>query len=266
MAVDISVPLQGKIALITGSTSGMGLETARVLARNGASIALHGLGDPADIATILDEIGDLGVAARHFGHDLSAHEQGANLVPEVIAAMGRVDILINNAGIQYVADIQDFPDAEWHRLIAVNLTAAFTAIRAAWPGMRDRRWGRIINTASTLAMIAEPRKAAYVSAKHGVLGLTREIALEGAELGITCNAICPGWVLTPLVRRQVEAKAAALGLSFDDTVREHFVRDLPTKRFVETEEIAAAMLFLCSEAARSITGVALPVDGASIVV
>lgn len=266
MTVDITIPLRGKIALITGSTSGMGLETARVLASNGASIALHGLGEPDQIAHLTDEIGSFGVEARHFGHDLSVHDEAVGMVSDVIAAMGRVDILINNAGIQHVADVQDFPDAEWHRLIAVNLTAAFVAIRAAWPGMRERRWGRIINTASTLAMTAEPRKAAYVSAKHGILGLTREVALEGAELGITCNAICPGWVLTPLVRTQVEAKAAALGLSLDETARQHFLRDLPTKRFVETEEIAAAMLFLCSDAARSITGVALPVDGASIVV
>jgi len=266
MAIDISVPLQNKVALITGSTSGMGLETARVLARNGATIALHGLGEPGEIKSILGEIRSSGVVAHHFAHDLSSHDQGARLVPDVIEVMGRVDILINNAGIQHVADIQDFPDTEWHKVIAVNLTAAFTAIRAAWPGMRERGWGRIINTASTLAMTAEPRKAAYVSAKHGILGLTREIALEGAELGITCNAICPGWVLTPLVRRQVEAKAASFGLSFEETARQHFLRDLPTKRFVETEEIAAAMLYLCSEAARSITGVALPVDGASIVI
>jgi len=266
MALDLSVPLNGKVALITGSTSGMGLETARVLARNGASIALHGLGSPSEIATILDEICGLGAAVRHFGHDLAVHDQAAGLVPDVIAAFGRIDILVNNAGVQHVAGIDVFPDAEWHRLIAVNLTAAFAAIRAAWPGMRERRWGRIINTASTLAMIAEPRKAAYVSAKHGILGLTREVALEGADLGITCNAVCPGWVLTPLVRRQVEAKAAALGLGFDEAVRDHFLRDLPMRRFVETDEVAAAMLFLCSDAARSITGIALPVDGASVVV
>lgn len=265
MAIDLSVDVSGKVALITGSTSGMGLEAARVLARNGASIALHGLGDADQIAAIRAEIAAFGVAVHHFVHDLSDHGQAAALVPDVVAKMERVDILVNNAGIQHVADIAAFPDAAWHRVIAVNLTAAFMSIRAAWPGMQARGWGRIINTASTLAMTAEHHKSAYVSSKHGILGLTREIALEGAEFGITCNAICPGWVLTPLVRSQIEAKAAALGLSFEATVQAHFVRDIPAKRFVETEEIAAAMLFLCSDAARSITGIALPVDGGLLV-
>lgn len=266
MAIDISIPLQSKVALITGSTSGMGLEAARTFARNGATIALHGLGTPDEIASILEEIRSFGVAAHHFAHDLSSHDRSARLVPDVLAALGRVDILINNAGIQHIAEIQDFPDVEWHRVIAVNLTAAFTAIRAAWPGMRERGWGRIINTASTLAMTAEPRKAAYVSSKHGILGLTREIALEGAEWGITCNAVCPSWVLTPLVRQQVEAQAVTHGMSFEETARLYFLRDLPTRRFVETEEVAAAMLYLCSDAARSVTGIALPVDGASLVI
>lgn len=265
MAIDIAVPLSGKVALVTGSTSGIGHAIAIAIARSGADLAVHGLGSQEEVHAIQKEISDIGVQVRHFSHDLADHSQSCSLVPDVIAHFGKIDILVNNAGVQHVADVDTFPDEAWHRLIAVNLTAAFTAIRAAWPGMRERRWGRIINTASTLAMTAEPRKAAYVSAKHGVLGLTREIALEGARLGITCNAICPGWVLTPLVRKQVEARAAALSLSFEETAREFFLRDLPTARFVETEEIAAAVLFLSSEAARSITGVALPIDGASVV-
>jgi 3-hydroxybutyrate dehydrogenase len=265
LTIDIIVPLSGKVALVTGSTSGIGREIAIALARSGADVALHGLGAPEEILAIEKEIAALGVLVTRFDHDLADHGQSSSLVPDVLAHFGKLDILVNNAGVQHVADIDAFSDEAWHRLIAVNLTAAFTAIRAAWPGMRERRWGRIINTASTLALTAESRKAAYVAAKHGVLGLTREVALEGAQLGITCNAICPGWVLTPLVRAQVEAKAEALSLSFEETARQHFLRDLPTSRFVETQEIAAAILFLCSEAARSITGVALPIDGGSIV-
>ena len=266
MTIDIKVPLEGKVALVTGSTSGIGLATARALSSNGASVALHGLGDPDDIAGIVNEFTTRPSQTKHYAHDLSNHDAAKALVPAVIDDYGRLDILVNNAGVQHVADVEAFPDEAWHRLIAVNLSAAFVAIRAAFPGMKERGWGRIINTASTLATIAEVRKAAYVSAKHGVLGLTREVALEGAEHGITCNAICPGWVLTPLVRAQVEAKAEALGLSFDQCARQEFLRDLPTKRFVEPEEVAAAMLFLCSNAARSVTGAALPVDGASLVI
>lgn len=265
MGVDVSVPLQGKVALVTGSTSGMGLEAALLLARNGAAVACHGLGEPDQIAAIGRQLLACGVECAHFAHDLADRVQAAALVPDAIARFGRIDILVNNAGIQHAADIETFPDEAWDRLVAVNMTAAFLAIRAAWPGMRERRWGRIINTASTLAVVAERRKSAYVATKHGLLGLTREIALEGAELGITCNAICPGWVLTPLVRKQVEARAAALGLSFEECARREFLRDLPTGRFVETEEIAAAMLYLCSDAARSVTGTMFPVDGASLV-
>lgn len=266
MTVDISVPLRGKVVLITGSTSGMGLEAARLFARNGAFVAFHGLGDAEQIAAVGEELKRHGVDCAHFSHDLASREQASSLVPDVIARFGRVDILVNNAGIQHTADIHVFPDDAWDRVVAINLTAAFLATRAAWPGMRERRWGRIINTASTLALTAEKRKAAYVATKHGLLGLTREVALEGAEIGITCNAICPGWVLTPLVRMQVEAKAATLGVSFEDCVRKEFMRDLPSGRFVETEEIAAAMLYLSSDAARSVTGTAFPVDGASLVI
>lgn len=265
--IDVSVPLAGKVALITGSTSGMGLETARVLARNGATVALHGLGDALEIESLRASIAqDSGRSVVHFAHDLADSAQASRLVGSVIERFERIDILINNAGVQHVCDIDEFPDEQWDRLITVNLTAAFKTIRAAWPGMRERGWGRIVNTASTLALTAETRKSAYVSAKHGILGLTRDVALEGARLGITCNAICPGWVLTPLVAAQVDAKVRELGAPRDEVIEQHFLRDLPTKRFVLPSEIAAAMLFLCSDAARSITGAAIPVDGGSLVI
>lgn len=267
MAIDVSVPLTDKVALITGSTSGIGLATARLLASNGADLAVNGVASCDEVERILADIGNAtGRKVRFFPHDLADFEQSSQIVADVTREFGRVDILVNNAGVQHVAEIEVFPDAQWHRLLAVNLSASFATIKAVWPQMKSRGWGRIINTASTLALTAETRKAAYVAAKHGLLGLTREIALEGAPLGITCNAICPAWVLTPLVVRQVEAKAAELGLSFDETARTQFLADVPTRRFVEPSEIAAGILFLCSDAARSITGIALPVDGASLVV
>ncbi len=267
MTENISVNLNGKVALITGSTSGIGLETARLLAKNGADVALHGFGRAEEIRRLVDEIGhETGRKVLHFSHDLADMLQASLLVDDVTAAFGKIDILVNNAGVQHVADIEAFPDAEWDRLIAVNLTAGFRTIKAVWPQMKSRRWGRIINTASTLALAAEPRKAAYVASKHGVLGLTREIALEGARFGITCNAICPAWVLTPLVAQQVEAKAATLGKSFQETAEIEFLTDMPTRRFVDPAEVGAAVLFLSSDLARSITGIALPVDGGSLTV
>lgn len=265
--LDLRVPLAGRVALITGSTSGMGREAARHLALNGATVVLHGFGDAVEIeAQRAGLAAESGQAVAYLPHDLADPHAAAALVDEVISHFGKLDILINNAGIQHVDDIDSFPTDKWDELIAVNLTAAFHTIRRAFPGMRERRWGRIINTASTLGLTAELRKPAYVAAKHGIIGLTREVALEGAEVGVTCNAICPGWVLTPLVSRQVDAKVAALGLPRDAVIRDHFLRDLPTRRFVETNEIAGAMLFLCSEVARSITGCSLPVDGGSLVI
>ncbi|KAA3446910.1 3-hydroxybutyrate dehydrogenase [Mesorhizobium sp. SARCC-RB16n] len=264
--MDLSVSLKSKVALVTGSTSGIGLAIARTLASNGADVAVNGFASPdeaADIVASIEE--DTGRRARHFPHDLTAMAEAGALVADVTSAFGRVDILVNNAGIQHVAAIDKFPDEQWHKIIAVNLTAAFATTRAVWPQMKDRAWGRIVNTASTLAFEAETRKSAYVASKHGILGLTREVALEGAAIGITCNAICPGLVLTPLLKKQVEAKAEALNISFEDAARKLVEADAPTRRFVDPTEIAAGVLFLCSEVAKSITGIALPIDGGIMV-
>ncbi|RJT26723.1 3-hydroxybutyrate dehydrogenase [Mesorhizobium waimense] len=264
--MDLSVPLKGKVALVTGSTSGIGLAIARTLASNGADVAVNGFASPGEAAGIVASIeNDHGQRARHFPHDLSDIAQAAALVADATSTFGRVDILVNNAGIQHVAAIDEFPDEQWHKIIAVNLTAAFATTRAAWPQMRDREWGRIVNTASTLAFEAETRKSAYVASKHGILGLTREVALEGAAIGITCNAICPGWVLTPLAKKQVEAKAKALNITFEEAAQKVVEADMPTRRFIDPSEIAAGVLFLCSEAAKSITGIALPIDGGIMV-
>lgn len=265
--MNISVPLHGKVALVTGSTSGIGLAIARTLAANGADVALNGFGSAEEVAGLIESISSqTGRHIRHYAHDLSNLVEASDLVSAVTADFGRTDILVNNAGAQYVADIGEFPDEQWQRLIAVNLTAAFATTRAVWAQMKERGWGRIINTASTLAFTAEARKSAYVATKHGILGLTREVALEGAQLGITCNAVCPAWVLTPLVAKQVDAKATELQYSFEETARNYFLTDMPTRRFVEPDEIAAGVLFLCSEPAKSITGIALPIDGGSLII
>lgn len=265
--MDLAVPLHGKVALVTGSTSGIGLAIAQALAANGAQIALNGFATPDEVQALVSDFEEKsGRKPKYFAHDLSKLDEASALVGAVTSEFGKVDILVNNAGAQHLAAIDEFPDEQWQRLLAVNLTAAFATTRAVWPQLKERGWGRIVNTASTLAFTAETRKAGYVATKHGILGLTREVALEGAELGITCNAICPAWVLTPLVARQVDAKAAELQYSFEETARNYFLTDMPTRRFVEPGEIAAGVLFLCSDAARSITGIALPVDGGSLIV
>lgn len=254
--------LKGKTALITGSTSGIGLGIAQALARQGAAIMLHGLGDPTEIERLRAQLAaETGVAVRAHDADLSRAGEPARLVADTERAFGAVDILVNNAGIQFVSAIEDFPPERWSEIQEIVLGASFQTIRAAVPGMKRRNWGRILNLASAHGLVASPFKSAYVAAKHGQVGLTKTVALELAEGGITCNAICPGYVRTPLVENQIESQAKAHGLPRDRVIREVILAVQPTRRFIEVEEVAALALFLCSESARSITGAAIPIDG-----
>ncbi len=254
--------LKGKSALVTGSTSGIGLAYARALAEQGADVMINGLGDAAQIeATRLAIEQDFGVKALYSGADMTRPEEIEAMVREAEAGLGKVDILINNAGIQHVAPIDEFPIEKWNAIIAINLSSAFLTMRAALPGMKARRWGRIINTASAHALVASPYKSAYVAAKHGIAGLTKTAALEVAQLGITVNAICPGYVWTPLVERQVPDTAKARGISEEAVKRDVLLAAQPTKEFVTVEEVAALAVFLASDNARSMTGTLLPVDG-----
>jgi 3-hydroxybutyrate dehydrogenase len=254
--------LKNKSALVTGSTSGIGLGIARALAQAGAKVMLNGLGDPAAIErTRRDLAAATGADVRFHGADLTRPDEVAALVAATEAAFGGVDILVNNAGIQFVAPVDEFPAAKWDAIQDIVLNASFHAIRAALPGMKRRNWGRIVNLVSAHGLVASPFKSAYVAAKHGLVGLTKTVALEVAETGITCNAICPGYVRTPLVEGQIEAQAKAHNLPRDRVIREVILAAQPTKRFIEVEEVAALALFLCGDQARSITGTALPIDG-----
>ncbi|MFN4090150.1 MAG: 3-hydroxybutyrate dehydrogenase [Alphaproteobacteria bacterium] len=254
--------LRGRRALVTGSTSGIGLGIARALAAEGAAVMLNGFGDEAEIERMrADLAAATGTEIAYSGADLSDGAAAEGLVREAERALGGVDILVNNAGIQHVANVEDFPPDRWDAIIAINLTAAFRTIRAAVPGMRARGWGRIVNVASAHGLTASAGKSAYVAAKHGIVGLTKTVALETAETAITCNAVCPGWVRTPLVEKQIAARAAAKGMSVEAATLELVGEKHPSKRFVEVDQVAGLIAFLCSETAGGITGTPLSIDG-----
>lgn len=253
---------ESRNAVITGSTSGIGLAMAESLAAAGANIMLNGLGDADEIEATRAGIAEkTGVKAVYSPADMLRPGEIAGMIAQAEAAFGRVDILINNAGIQHVAPIEEFPAAKWDAIIAINLSAAFHATAAVVAGMKRRGWGRIINTASAHALVASPFKSAYVAAKHGIAGLTKTVALEVAEHGITVNAIAPGYVLTPLVAAQIPDTAKARGITEEEVRRDVLLEAQPTGEFVTGGQIAALAMFLCSDEAASITGVTLPIDG-----
>jgi 3-hydroxybutyrate dehydrogenase len=255
-------PFDGRVAVVTGSTSGIGLAIATALAAQGATIVLNGLGEPSLTERLCQVL-----SARHdvpvMYDDANMADPAAigDMLERVARGFGPVDILVNNAGIQHVAPVDDFPPEKWNAILAINLSAAFHCTRAVLPEMKHRRFGRIVNIASAHGLVASPFKSAYVAAKHGVVGFTKVVALEAAEHGVTCNAVCPGYVWTPLVEQQVEAQAKVHGISRDEVIRTVFLAEQPTRRFATVDEIAGTVVFLCGEAAASITGVALPVDG-----
>ncbi len=253
--------LKGKTAIVTGSTSGIGLGIARALAAQGANIMLNGFGDAAAIEGLRTELEKLGVKAVYSGADMTKADQVAGLVAETAAKLGSVDILVNNAGMQHVAPVDQFPLEMWDKVIQLNLTSCFQAIRAALPEMKKRNWGRVINIASAHGLVASAEKAAYVAAKHGLVGLTKVVALETAKSGITANTICPGWVLTPLVQKQIDALAARKGISNDAAKIELLAEKQPSQEFATPEQIGGLAVFLCSPAADQIRGANFSIDG-----
>ena len=254
--------LRGRSALVTGSTSGIGLGIARALAQAGANVMLNGLGDPAAIERTRAELAaETGVTVGYHGADLSRPEEIAAMVAAAEATLGAMDVLVNNAGIQFVANIEDFPNDKWHAVIAINLSAVFFGMKAAIPGMKQRGWGRIINIASAHGLVASGQKVAYVAAKHGVVGMTKVAAIETANSGITVNAICPGWVRTPLVERQLEARATETGISVEEAGRRFLAEKQPMGQFTDPAQIGGLAVFLCSDHARTITGSPLSIDG-----
>ncbi len=255
--------LEGRTALVTGSTSGIGLGIALFYAQAGAKVMLNGLGRPEEIARARRQVGAaMGVEeAPYSDADLSLGEAVAGMVRAAEAALGAVDILVNNAGIQHVAPIDEFPEAKWDAIIAINFSSNFHAIKAALPGMKERNWGRIINIASAHGLVASPFKAAYVSAKHAVVGLTKTVALEVARTPITCNAVCPGFVRTPLAEAQVRPLAEKHGVSEEAALTDHLLEKQPSKRWVEVEDVARMALYLAGPGSGSVNGAALSIDG-----
>ena len=254
--------IQGKVAIVTGSTSGIGLGIARRLAKEGVSVVLNGFGEAAVIEKVRAGLAEeFGVPIRYSGADMSRPDDITSMVQKAESDLGAVDILVNNAGIQHVSAVDEFPIAKWEQILAINLSSNFYTIRAALPGMKQRKWGRIINIASAHGLVASPFKSAYVAAKHGVLGLTKTVALEVAETPITCNAVCPGYVKTPLVEGQILDQAKVHSMTEEQVVRDVILASQPNKRFVEVDAIGDIVAFLCTSSADAITGIALPVDG-----
>ncbi|MFC1673442.1 3-hydroxybutyrate dehydrogenase [Pseudomonadota bacterium] len=254
--------LKGKSAIVTGSTSGIGSAIARALAGEGVNVMLNGFGDAQEIEALRAELSETyGVEVLYSPADMRRADEIEAMVSDAQATFGSVDILVNNAGIQHVDAVEDFPLEKWDDIIAINMSSAFHTIRAALPAMKAKGWGRIVNIASIHGLTASPFKSAYVTAKHGVVGLTRTVALEAAEHGVTVNAICPGYVRTPLVERQIPDTAKVRGISEEEVIRDVMLDRQATKKFVEVDEVAAFAVFLCTDGAASITGVALPQDG-----
>jgi 3-hydroxybutyrate dehydrogenase len=254
--------LKGKHALVTGSTSGIGLGIAEALAREGVNLVINGFGEASSIEALRARLSQTyGVKVIYDGADMSRSDDVARMMTAILEDTGGVDILVNNAGIQHVAPVEEFPVERWDAILAVNLSSAFHTTKAALPGMKQRGWGRIINVASAHGLVASPFKSAYVAAKHGIMGFTKTVALECAQQGVTVNAICPGYVLTPLVEKQIPDTAKARGISEEEVKRNVLLAAQPTKRFVAIEEVAAITLFLCSSGASSITGSHIAADG-----
>jgi 3-hydroxybutyrate dehydrogenase len=254
--------LKGRSVLVTGSTSGIGRGIAECFAREGANVMLNGFGEAGEIERLRAGLAkEHGVKVLYHGADMTRPAEIAAMVKEAEKAFGRVDILVNNAGIQHVAPVDEFPIEKWDAIIAINLSSVFHATRAALPGMKKAKWGRVINIASAHGLVASPFKSAYVAAKHGVVGFTKSLALEVAEQGITANSICPGFVRTPLVDKQIDDQARVHGIPRENVIRDVILAPQPTKQFVRIEDVAAMALYLASEAAAQVNGAALSIDG-----